>query len=126
MSLFGSKLWLDKLGSVRALKDFAGAYQYAFKNLIGLLKRFSIHLVSNELGVLTFEHLIDCIIVAQFFVFFNLKIYFMRFSTVKRVVDNINFQLYGISNILNNEYDAIMSRIFLVENFEPSSLFMGL
>jgi len=134
MSFYGSELWLDKLGSVRALKDFAIAYHYAFKKLIGLPKRFSNHLVCNELGVLTFEHLTNWKRIRFLFwlnsctspCFSSLKIYFMRFSNVKRVVDSISFRLYGISNILDNEYDAIISRIFFVQNTEPSSLFVGL
>ena len=107
MSCYGSELWLNKLGSVRALKDFAFAYHYAFKKLIGLQKTFSNHLVCNKLGVLTFQHLINCKTIRFMFwlnsctslCFSSLKIYLMRFSNVKRVIDNISFMLYGISNI---------------------------
>ena len=67
MSFYGPELWLDKLGSVRALKDVAVAYRYAYKNLIGLPKRFSNYLVCNELGVLAFKRLINCKIVRYMF-----------------------------------------------------------
>ena len=91
-----------------------------YKKLIGSPERFRTHLVCNELGVLTFENLINCKIIKFMFwlssctslCFSSLKIYFMRFSNVKRIVDDVSFSLYDISNILDNEYDAIMSQIF--------------
>ena len=84
--------------------------------------------------MLRLDHLIICkIIIFMFWLnsctspcFSSHKIYFMSFSNVKCVVDNISFRLCGISNILDNDYDALMSRIFFVQNSEPSSLFVWL
>ena len=134
MIFYGSELLLGRFGSVRALKDFTVAYHYAFKKLIDSPIRFINYLVCNQLGVLTFEHLINCKRIRFMFwlnscispCFSSRKIYFMRCSNVKRVVDNISFRLLGTSNILDNYYDATMSRIFFVQNSEASSLFMGL
>ena len=55
MSFYVSKLWLDKLGSLKAPEVFVVTCLYAFMKLLGLPKRINNHLVCNELGVLTFE-----------------------------------------------------------------------
>ena len=135
MSFYGSELWLNKVGSVRALKQFVVAHHYAFKKLIGLPKSFSNHLACNRLRVLTFEPFINCKKKIRFLFWLNsstsscfssLKVYFMRFSIMKPVVEYIGFSLQDKSNILDNEYNAIMSQIFFVQNSEASGLFVGL
>ena len=45
---------------------------------------------------------------------------------MERVVDGNAFTKYGFTSILENEFDAIMSRRVFIQNSEPSSLFVGL
>ena len=39
------------------------------------------------------------------------------------IIDNFECR-YSIDNVLDNDYDAILSMIFYVQNREPSSVYM--
>ena len=53
------------------------------------------------------------------------KTYLLRSSYVKRVVDDITFRAYGITKILDNTFDAIISRIKFIQKCQTSNFCGG-
>ena len=49
----------------------------------------------------------------------------MKFSNFRRLFDSIFLKNYEIENVLENDLDALVSRIFFVQNHEQSSGFLG-
>ena len=58
--------------------------------------------------------------------FIHHRNYFLNFSNFKYIVENIFLVKYNIPDILDNDVDAIISRLFFIQNREPTSWFLGL
>ena len=54
--------------------------------------------------------------------FIRFKGYFFRSAILKQDIDYIFLKKYDLSNVLDNDFDAIISRIYFVFNREPSSM----
>ena len=50
----------------------------------------------------------------------------MKFSKYSESVNDVAKHKYDISDLLSNDPDAILSRIFYVQRHEPASFFLGL
>ena len=65
----------------------------------------------------------------QFFLtvcFVRHKLYFVKFSLYAQSIEVNAWEKYEIVDLLDNDIDAIISRIFYVQRHEPASLFLGL
>ena len=56
--------------------------------------------------------------------FIRFKGHFFRSSIFKQDIDDIFLKKYDLSNVLDNDFDAILSRIYFVFNREPSSMYV--
>ena len=56
--------------------------------------------------------------------FIRFKCHFFRSSIFKQDIDDIFLKKYDLSNVLDNDFDAILSRIYFVFNREPSSMYV--
>ena len=56
----------------------------------------------------------------------GLMLYFGKFSFIKRCIDNIFVRKYQIADFEDNDFDAIVSRLFYVQDREDATWFMGL
>ena len=107
------------------------AYHYAIKEMLGLPKYFSNHYACSTLDRLTFEHLMN--FRAMRFIFWlnecespcfsRYKLFFMNRSKLSKYVNNVFEDKYSVLGVLENDYDALMSRIRYVQNHEYSSLY---
>ena len=52
------------------------------------------------------------------------KGHFFRSSIFKQDIDDIFLKKYDLSNVFDNDFDAILSRIYFVFNREPSSMYV--
>ena len=103
------------------------AYHKAIKKLLGLSYHESNHFACQEAQLLTFENLINKMKI--FYVlrmtdgscnFINrvtgfLSVYSVLYKETYEVLEN----KYDIVSLIDNDKDAIMSRIWFVQNHEP-------
>ena len=121
-------------GANEAIKQLEVSYHYCLNRLLHLPKRFSNHLVCNDLNVLTFQHFLNLKLFKYLFwlkecispCFVRHKLYFMKFSLYAQSIEVNAMEKYEIVDLLDNDIDAIISRIFYVQRHEPASLFLGL
>ena len=55
--------------------------------------------------------------------FYRHKLYFLNFSFFRYYVDNVWRNKYDVENVLENDLDALLSRIIFVQIREPSSMY---
>ena len=117
-SFYGSELWV-------------GRTRLGWP-ILGWPKFVSNHLVCNIFNTVTFEYFMNhkslnfllwlkrnnstC--------FIRFKGHFFRSITFKQDIDDIFLKKYDLSNVLDNDFDAILSRIYFVFNREPSSMYV--
>ena len=53
------------------------------------------------------------------------KTYFLKYSYFKRSIDFVWAAKYGVSDILGNDIDSLLSRITFVQDRELSSFYFG-
>ena len=126
LQIYGSELWFSRKRSGNNIKQFAVGYHKAIKKILGLSYHESNHYACQEAGVYTFENLMN-----------NNKIQFMFRLHIKpcnfikklwsylsvsseffREVNHIACKKYGINDLLDNDIDAVKSRIYFVQNHE--------
>ena len=112
---------------------FSVSYHFALKKLLGFPKLFSNHITCAILNVFTLRHQVHFNVLKFFVWLTNCKsecfsfhrYYFMKFSYFRRSLDSLFLKNYETENILDNDLDALASRIFFVQNHERSSGFIG-
>ena len=129
MSFYGIELFMKKKNATAALRKLGVAYHYGLKRLLGFPKYESNHYTCEVLHKLTFNHFLN--FKALKFLFwmnsysspcFNiLKVYFIKFSYFKNFISEIFYKIYDIPFILDNDIQAIYSRITFIQQREPSS-----
>ena len=134
MTFYGSEVWLSRKGCSTVIRQFSVAYHAALKKLLGLPKYISNHYVCSILDLFTFEHFLNSNLI-NFFkwlsscnspCFITHKLYFLKHSYFGKCVDALVFSAYEFTDVLNNDKDAIVSRIKFVQNSERTSYFLGL
>ena len=116
------------------LRTISIAYHAAFKKLLGLPKRFSNHVACKILNCLTFEHYLNFRTTKFLFQLYKStspcfalhKRYFTQHSFLMHYLGNVFLDKYDVSGILDNDLDALESRLFYIQDREPCSLFLGL
>ena len=95
------------------------AYHSALKKILGLPKFYSNHFICGLLNAITFENFINFECIKFIFWLFrndglsftHYKFYFMRYSRLKKRLDDLCNAKYNIVNVLDNDMEAIVSRI---------------
>ena len=133
LPIYGSGLWINRNKSRVALKNIGVSYHLALKKLAGCPKYYSNHYTCNLLHSFTFEHWLN-FQVLQFYIsligrdsscFLGLGRFLRSSSMLRSNLDKIYFDKYQINDVLENDIDAIISRIFYVQDHEDSSWFFG-
>ena len=129
MDMFGMDLWCHKEGCLGLIKQLGVSYHYALKKMLGFPKRESNHHACYLLGQLTLEHLM----IWRNYMFFKRLIdsnspcmdvnwyYFRNNSYLAQYLDRMFKDKYQVENFYDNDADALKSRLFYVQNREPSS-----
>ena len=110
------------------MKQFAVGYHKAIKKIVKLKYWESNHLACKMAGLMTFNHCINwqkvsfanrimkrpCMFIEKSF------FYFSNYSCMILEVNNILMSVYNVCSLLDNDIDAIKSRIQYVQNNEPT------
>ena len=126
LQFYGSELWIGSGGASGALKQFAIGYHKAIKKLLNLSYHESNHFACQEAQLLTFKHLLNrikimatyrlisrpCEFIRQIMLYMNVS------SALMREVHLILEDDYDIDSLLDNDFEAINSRILFKQNHE--------
>ena len=108
------------------LNQFAVGYHKAIKKLLGLSSHESNHFVCQEASLFTFEHLLNkikvltCLRISKYPCIFVEKVaYFLDISSVfVNEIREVFLNKYEIEKLLEQDNDAIISRLQFVQNHE--------
>ena len=123
---YGGDLWFYNKGANYEIKQFAVGYHKAIKKLLGLSTHESNHFACQEATLLTFEHLLNKIKVLTFFrflkypcIFIQKVAYFLDMSSVFfNEVKDVFIDKYEIEMLMEQDREAIISRLQFVQNHE--------
>ena len=117
---YGSDLWFCNKGALSNLKQFGLAYHKAIKKILCLSSHESNHFACELAQLMTFEHLLNKNLI--FFAFRMLqkpcnfinkeKFCFRRSCLISKVYELLKNK-YDIESLLENDIEAVKSRIFL-------------
>ena len=99
--------------------------------ILKIHKYFSNHYTCLKLNTLCFDHLMNfkCdrflhwLMNSRSPCFYRHKLYFLNFSFFRYYVDNVWRNKYDVENVLENDLDALLSRIIFVQIREPYSMY---
>lgn len=128
---YGSALWIDRKKCSNNFKNLAISYHCSLKKILNLPKFYSNHFVCDIFNTLTFHHFINksC---CQFLFWLNRcyspcfsvhRFYFLNSSLYWKKISALMKNNYDIDNVLENDFDAILSRIQYVQNRENRSYY---
>lgn len=131
---YGSELWFFRKKCKSTFKQLCVFYHSALKRVLNVPKFFSNHIVCDILNMLTCEHFINFKMIRFLFYLKNsfspcfsiFKYYFITRSHFSNYIEGVFNEKYDIVNVLDNDLDAILSRIAFIQKREPSSMFLGL
>ena len=127
LQLYSAELWLDSKSASGALKQFGIGYHKAVKKILNLSTHESNHYACQEAKLFTFDHLISKIKIFACMRFmespcdFILKnLNFLRISSFYyKAIGLLLSTKYNIDSLLENDKDAVLSRIIFTQNHEP-------
>ena len=132
MQFYGSNLWFNNLGCKHELKQFEIGFHKAVKRILNVPYSSGNHYCCDILGILTFRHFINLNRIKFVNNLFNKPCNFID-KNLSFLIDNsyilkdtnmILLSEYNVVNIFLNDFDAILARIFYVNNNEPRSNFL--
>ena len=126
LQFYGGVMWIKCSGSKGVLRDFAIGYHKAIKKILHLSYHESNHYACQEASLYTFKHHVNKIkitaglgIIQRPCSFIKkLNSYIQISSVLFREIYSILQNIYGIDSLLENDIDAIISRISFVQNHE--------
>ena len=126
LQLYGSEIWFGLRRPSQELRQFAVGYHKAIKKLLGLPMHESNHFACQEAGLLLFSHLINKLQISTFYRFMTkpckiiCKLHaFLKISSVfGENIRKIMLDDYDIHSVLDNDIDAVISRIHFKQNHE--------
>ena len=127
LSMFGSELWYELKGCSQTFNALKITFHKGIKKMLGLPFRSSNHDACIAANLLTFDHFRNMKIFNFGFQIKNsrslslqpIKGYLLRSSMFMKNLNIISETCYGISYLLDNDRDAIASRINYVFMREP-------
>ena len=133
-SFYGKELWFDLKGCVSVFNNLAVNYHKCLKKILGLSWGHSNHDVCEKIGIHTFKHFINNSLISYYFNFLNSespcivrhKMYFKYYSCYSDLIASEFKKTYSLSNLLENDLDAIKSRISFVERREERTRFIAI
>ena len=125
-SFYGSELWYNDYGSSKEFKNIGISYHKSIKKMLGQSSREHNHPACNEMRLPLFKHFHYKKMVSFYFNLINspspcimpLKSYLKTSSLFNSYVYSKFSEIYDIQNLLDNDIDAIFSRITFVQNNE--------
>ena len=132
-SFNGSELWMRTRKSRCAFNKMCVSYHSALRKILGVRRYFSNHLVYSILQTFTFEHLLNAKMTRFMFwlkkcnsvCFVHFKFYFMNRSIYCEYFSKLWSDKYGLKNVFDNDFDALLARIKFLQDREPTSMFVG-
>ena len=126
LQFYGGDLWFGRFKSRTVFKQFEVGYHKAIKKLLNLSSHESNHFACQEGNLFTFPHFINKIKISAALRFmikpcaFIEKIrHFIYISSVMmNEVHDILKEVYDVYSLLDNDFDAILSRIQFIQNRE--------
>ena len=126
LQIYGAELWFGCSRSSSSLKQFAVGYHKAIKKLLGFSTHEGNHYSCEQAQLLIFRHLLFSVKVNFFMRLTKRPCSFVRKSLDYLFVSSVffkelymeAFKVYGISDLLENDIDAIQSRIIFIQNHE--------
>ena len=126
LQFYGAELWFGELGSKAALRQFEIGYHKAIKKLIGLSYHESNHYACQQAQLLLFKHLLNKLkIMFMFRLYISPCIFIEKIMTHISVssvlfneVNTFSSDLYEIYDLLDNDRQAVVSRVLYVQNHE--------
>ena len=131
-SFYGCELWTWKKNCSFILKELSVCYHAVLKKILKIPKYSSNHFTCLTLNTLCFDHLLN-FRQARFLhwlkntkspCFYRHRFYFLENSFYKEHVCKLWRSKYDVENVLQNDVDALLSRILYVQRREPSSMFV--
>jgi len=128
-SFYGINVWFEHPLKSRQLTRLSVAYHKAVKRVASMNIWDSNHTACELVGVDTFPHLLAKRLLAHYIsisysrcpLLKILRYHFMFNSRVKRNVDRIFTERYNVTDVVNNDVDALYSRIDFIQRYEPRS-----
>ena len=126
LQFYGNELWIRKPSLTAPLKQFAVGYHKAIKKILNLSYHESNHYACQEAQLLTFQHYVNkCTIMSAIrFVMrpcnfiSNVLDFFTTSSVIIKQAYDILKTVYEIDTLVENDKDAVMSRIYFVQSNE--------
>ena len=117
---------LKKRTMITVLRQFAVGFYNSIKRLLGLSTHESTHYACQEAQCLTFNHLLNKMKVKMIFRFLlkpcdfirKSLCYFMASSVFLNEIKEVIWNEYEIDSLFENDLDAIVARIWFVQNHE--------
>ena len=134
LQFYGSCLWFYNFGTKKNLDQFAVAYHKAIKKILRIPYGASNHDCCELVDMLTFKHFLNLKKIKFLFGIFNTSsnfisksLMFLKMNSVfLSEMDSVFNDVYSITDILDNDLDAIISRIFYIDRREPRSNYLVL
>ena len=128
-SFYGMELWLYDEFYLRRLNCLAIAYHKAIKKIVNLAPWDSNHTACELANMQIFKHLVNSRILSFLLSILKIKSpclndlkYFLQFdSCILNRVSTIFRTQYNVHNILDNDPQALFSRINFMQRFEERS-----
>ena len=126
LQFYGNELWIRKPSLSGPLEQFAVGYHIAIKKIMNFSYHESNHYACQESQLLTFQHLLNkYTIMSAIKLMVNpcnfiskIKDFFRVSSVVLNQAYEILRNVYDIESMLENDRDAILSRIHFIQNNE--------
>ena len=126
LQMYGSELWCDNMYSAHSFKQFEVGYHKSIKKMLNLSSHESNHYACQEAQVLIFHHFINKLKILNAIRILSKPCNFISkskdFFTISSVFINhvygILHKVYQLDSLIRNDKDAIISRIWFVQNHE--------
>ena len=126
LQFYGCELWFGGETPKYLIKQFSVGFHKAIKKLLGLSSHESNHFACQEANVLMLGHFLNKLKISATLRFllkpcnFISKILDFIYSSSALVKDVLKIltDVYDVSSLLDNDYQAILSRIWYVQNHE--------
>ena len=122
LQFYGDSLWFYNVNCNMAFKHFGIGYHKAVKKILGVPWREHNHIICRVAGILTFDKHLDVSLLRLAFKFFrNPPVFISRNFTflslnsyLLKECNSIFCDKYDVTDFIENDYDALLSRIEFV------------
>jgi hypothetical protein len=131
MQWYGAELWFNSVNCKRTLNKFAVGYHKAVKKILKIPFFVSNHYVCELVNMSTFLHHLNMVKMKFAYnmcysnnkMMIKLRNYIINNSCVVNEMKEVMYDKYGVENFINNDLDALISRINFVQRNEERSNF---